>query len=297
MFGAIVQSSKPLIFPPIPAETVKAARSVFGQSNFYLTIGDQVDRLFDGVALIDPSGRFLKPPQTTAMLYLITIFQFVETLPDHQAADALRKRADWKYALHLHLASPGLQPDSLCEFRRWLKNDTYGQQNLQTLLQRLSEVAKFTNGQRSIADPKLVISFVCQISRLDNIWESLHEAMEAVASRRPDWLLATSQPHWILRYGSGRRHLELTDELGEERALSQAIGTDGYYLLEAISKAGDPELADLVEVRALRELWREQFDCVAGEVVWRGEACAGCSMLGLSPDSIPGTDQGKQEVK
>jgi transposase len=297
VFGAAMQSSKPIIFPPIPGETVKSARSVFGRSNFYLAIGDQADKLFDGIALIDPSGSFRKPPRTLAMLYLITIFQFVETLPDHQAADALRGRTDWKYALHLPLNHPGLPPESFCDFRRWLKAEAGGQRDLQTLLLHLSEITKFTARQPTSLDSKLVITFVCQISRLANVWEALHQAMEALASRRPEWLLATSQPHWILRYGSQRRHLDLTGETGEGYALSQAIGTDGYYLLEAISRAGDPGLANLEEVRKLRELWCEQFEYVAGKILWRGEACAGCSVPGLSPDSFVGADQGKQEVE
>ncbi|MBO0778539.1 MAG: transposase, partial [Ktedonobacteraceae bacterium] len=32
-------------------------------------------------------------------LALVTIMQFVEGLPDRQAADAVRSRIDWKYAL------------------------------------------------------------------------------------------------------------------------------------------------------------------------------------------------------
>ncbi len=38
---------------------------------------------------------------------LITIMQFVEGLTDRQAADAVRSRIDWKYALGLDLIDPG----------------------------------------------------------------------------------------------------------------------------------------------------------------------------------------------
>jgi len=278
-----VQSSKPITLPPIPLETAKSARAVFGRSNFYLAIGDQAEKLFEGITLADPSGRFRKPPRTMARLYLITIFQFVETLPDHHAADALRERTDWKYALHAPLSYPGLGPDSFCEFRRWLKIEESSRRNLQALLLRMSEVTEFTAGQLPGVDAESVISDVCRISRWANLWEALHQAIEALAGRRPDWLLAVCQPHWFVRYGSQRKHLDLVAETVEEGTLPQAIGADGRYLLEAISKAGDSELAELAEVRALDRLWHEQFEFRANGMRWREEACAGCSLLDLSP--------------
>ena len=92
-------------FPAIPLDTTKAARAVFGRSNFYLAIGDQANRLFAGINLSDPPWQALKLPSDIARLYLLTIFQFRETLPDNLAADAIQERLDWKYALHLPLKS------------------------------------------------------------------------------------------------------------------------------------------------------------------------------------------------
>jgi transposase len=50
-------------------------------------------------------------------LALITMFQFVEDLSDRQAADAVRARVDWKYALGLNLDNPGFDHRVLSEFR------------------------------------------------------------------------------------------------------------------------------------------------------------------------------------
>ncbi|WP_201374926.1 transposase [Ktedonobacter robiniae] len=38
---------------------------------------------------------------------MITILQFLEELPDRQAADAVRGRVDWNYLLGLSLDDPG----------------------------------------------------------------------------------------------------------------------------------------------------------------------------------------------
>jgi hypothetical protein len=38
-------------------------------------------------------------PMLAFRLALVTVFQFMENLTDRQAADAVRSRLDWKYAL------------------------------------------------------------------------------------------------------------------------------------------------------------------------------------------------------
>lgn len=43
--------------------------------------------------------------------------QFMEDLPDRQAAEAVRSRIDWKYALSLELGDPGFDFSVLSEFR------------------------------------------------------------------------------------------------------------------------------------------------------------------------------------
>lgn len=50
-------------------------------------------------------------------LALVTIMQYVEDLSDAQAANAVRGRIDWKYALSLELTDPGFDDSILSEFR------------------------------------------------------------------------------------------------------------------------------------------------------------------------------------
>lgn len=266
-----------MTFPSLPLETEKAARAVFGRSNFYLITGDQVDHLFNGLILKDPSGLFPKSSLTIARLYLVTIFQFLETLPDHLAADALRERVDWKYALHLPMKFPGLDTSSFCEFRRWLLADQESLHNLTLLLQRLSEAMDIAGKQPPRLESEQVVSMVCQFSRLARIWETFSQAMEALASIRPDWLIAASLPHWYQCYGNRGEDINLRANEIELHTLAHKIGTDGIYLLEAISKSGDPQLAQLDEILVLRAVWREQFEQLGENLSWRKVACAGCS--------------------
>ena len=51
---------------------------------------------------------------------MVTVLQFAEGLTDRQAAEAVRGRIDWKYALGLELSDPGFDYSVLSEFARLL---------------------------------------------------------------------------------------------------------------------------------------------------------------------------------
>lgn len=61
-----------------------------------------------------PHLDFVVPP---VQLAFVTVLQFVESLSDRQAADAVRSRIDWKYLLCLELTDPGFDFSVLSEFR------------------------------------------------------------------------------------------------------------------------------------------------------------------------------------
>lgn len=57
-------------------------------------------------------------PKGSLALALVTVLQFAEGLPDRQAADAVRGRIDWKYALGLELSDPGFDSQGVCDPHR-----------------------------------------------------------------------------------------------------------------------------------------------------------------------------------
>src|SRR5512138_3673099 len=69
------------------------------------------------VALFPARGQPAEPPWRLA---LVLVLQFAEGLSDRQAADAVRGRIDWKYALSLELTDPGFDASVLSEFRKRL---------------------------------------------------------------------------------------------------------------------------------------------------------------------------------
>jgi transposase len=64
--------------------------------------------------------RWRRPVAPPWRLALVTVMQFGEGLSDRQAADAVRARSDWKYALGLELTDAGFDSSVLSAFRAWL---------------------------------------------------------------------------------------------------------------------------------------------------------------------------------
>jgi transposase len=103
--------------PPIPPATVAAARAAFPHGNRYIRMRDELGVFYtdqDFAPLFPTRGQ---PAETPWRLALVLVFQFAEGLSDEQAAEAVRARIDWKYALSLELTDPGFDASVLSEFR------------------------------------------------------------------------------------------------------------------------------------------------------------------------------------
>src|SRR4051794_35395705 len=115
-------------------ETARVARAAFPKGNVYMTMRDQLGPLFEDEQFADlfpPQGQ---PAEAPWRLALVTVMQFAEGLSDRQAADAVRIRIDWKYALGLDLTDEGFDFSILSEFRARLLANGAEQRLFETLL-------------------------------------------------------------------------------------------------------------------------------------------------------------------
>jgi transposase-like protein len=96
-------SLKSLPIPPIPEEVVRIARAVFPRGNVFMQVRDTLGTIYTDEAFADLFPTHGQPAFAPWRLALVTIFQFMEGLTDRQAADAVRDRLAWKYALSLEL--------------------------------------------------------------------------------------------------------------------------------------------------------------------------------------------------
>ena len=267
----------PNLFPLIPRDTVRAAQAVYGKSNFYLETGDLLSQPFDWVGLDRDSARSRNLTRNQVMLCLITIFQYIETLPDHLVPIAMHERLDWKYALHLPLSYANLSPHSLCELRQQLASNPHEMRFFQALIEWLSRNSPGNPFQNLKADR--VIDRVCLFSRVAKIWDAINQALEALAIQQPEWLLDNSRPHWFARYDPICISFNLSADDQDLKTSAQKFGLDGAYLLRTIRESDVPALREIPEVRRLETIWREQFLENERQVEWRQAACTGCGIF------------------
>jgi transposase len=102
---------------PMPSETERIGRALMGKESAYRLIGDKLFAELREEEFSDLYPSEGQPGLSPVILAFVTVFQFMEKLPDRQAAESLRMRLDWKYALHLPLEYEGFHYSVLSEFR------------------------------------------------------------------------------------------------------------------------------------------------------------------------------------
>jgi transposase len=132
-------SLRPNGLTQIPAETSRVARAAFPKGCLAMRARDALGPLFTDEQFAELFAARGRPAWSPARLALVLVLQFVEGLTDRQAADAVRARLDWKYALGLDLCDPGFDASVLTEFRARLLADGQTERLLGLLLDRLRE--------------------------------------------------------------------------------------------------------------------------------------------------------------
>ena len=101
----------------VPDQTRRVALAAFPKSCACLRIGDVLGCVYQDKQFAALFPRRGQPAEAPGRLALATVPQFMEGLSDRQAADAVRARIDWKYALGLELTDAGFDHTVLSEFR------------------------------------------------------------------------------------------------------------------------------------------------------------------------------------
>jgi len=193
-------SRHPLEPPSVPEETNRAARAAFPKGSLCLHIADELGSIYTDdqfTALFPRRGKHAEAP---GRLALATVLQFLEGLSDRQAADAVRGRIDWKYALGLSLIDPGFDHTVLSEFRSRLIEGGAERLLLDTLLQRLRDHGLVKAKGRQRTDSTHVQAAVRGLNRLERVGETARAALNELAVVAPDWLQALAPPVWYERY-------------------------------------------------------------------------------------------------
>jgi transposase len=263
-------SLRPQAPPAVPEETRRIARAAFPKGTLCLRIADALGPVYQDsqfAALFPRRGR---PAEAPGRLALAVVLQFAENLSDREAAEAVRGRIDWKYALGLALSDPGFDHTVLSEFRTRLVEGGAELLLFDALLDRLKAAGLVKARGRQRTDSTHVLAAVRTLNRLERVGETLRAALNEVASVAPEWLQALAPPAWYERYGRRVENYRLPKTEAARGALAAEIGADGRRLLGAIDAAADqPELTRLPKVEVLRRVWAAQYAEEEGRLRWR----------------------------
>ena len=256
-----MMSLKPSLNQPIPDFTDRIARSAFPRNeNVYLRMRDVFGTIHADEQFADLYPQRGQPAESPWRLALITVMQYAENLTDRQAADAVRARIDWKYALGLELDDPGFDFSVLSKFRKRLVAGGTEQQLFERMLEALRAADLLKSGGKQRSDSTHVLGAIRTLNRLELVGEALRQVLEAVAAVVPAWLQERVTPEWFERYGQPLDSYRLPKDEKEKEQLALSIGADGVHLLTSIYS--DPDhgwLAVIPAVETMRQIWVQQY--------------------------------------
>ena len=228
------------LFTCIPDETARVARAAFPKGNPYMRMYDELGPLYSNPLFAHLFPNNGQPSEDPARLALVLIMAFAEGLSDRQAADGVRSRIDWKYALALPLDDPGFDASVLSEFRSRLLTGQAERLLFDTLLEKLRERQLVKPGGRQRTDSTHVLAASTVLNRLECIGETLRHALNTLASVAPAWLLSWVPSVWFDRYGQRFEEYRLPPGKPERYALAEEIGADGRQVLMVVDATDSP---------------------------------------------------------
>lgn len=204
-----------------------------------------------------------RPAEEPVRMTGVTILQFMERLPDRQAAEACTWDGRWKLALHMEVDEAGFHPTTLVKFRDRLVHHGLERLGFEGVLHAMQEAGYLPKKTRQRLDSSHVIGLVSRMSRLECIRETLRLALEALerieALARPQvWSV------WWERYVESK--LDYQAGAAQLRAKMEQVGVDVRDLLRWVKGQADAgavqEALDL-----LGRVYEENFEETSGEVV------------------------------
>ena len=255
----------------IPTLTIMVARAAFPNGNQYMTMRDELEMLFKDEQYEELFSTRGQPGEAPWRLSLATIMQFMEDLPDREAADAVRGRIDWKYALGLDLNDAGFNYSVFSEFRTRLLNGG-AEAKLFDILLEWCRKQGYLKGKRQRTDSTNVIAAVASLHRIELVGQALYRVLDLLAQVAPDWLRQQAKPEWYERYRQPITDYHLPKAQTEQQALIANIGEDGAYLLHQIYAESAPEyLRTIPAVEVLRRIWVQNYYQEGEAITWRKE--------------------------
>jgi len=257
-------SLQPTWSEQIPEDTALLGQALLAEDDVYRLVGDQVQEKLSVKMFVTMYSALGRGAIHLIVMSLVTIFQFLENIPDRVAADWARKRIDWKYALHVPLTWLGFHYSDLSRFRKRLLEHGLERLVFECVLEWVRSLGFLKKHGKQRTDSTHVLGNVARLSRLELVWETLRVALRAMKKKASKWYEGVIPAVFDHAYRERQSSWQLsaTDVAAE----MQKAGADGYCLLDVLEQQAPQEVSELPEVKTLRQVLSQQFECQEGQV-------------------------------
>jgi transposase len=255
---------------PVPDLTRRIAQASFPKGTLVMHLRDALGSIYEDADFADLFPKRGRAAEAPWRLALVTVFQALENLSDRQAAEMVRGRLDWKYALSLPVDDAGFDASILVDFRQRLLDHMAQDRLLDPILQVCRERRWLKAGGKQRTDSTWVIARVRGLSSLESVGESLRAALNELADVEPDWLLAVISPDWFDRYVHRFELQRLPKGEQAQALLRKQVGEDSWHLLQAAMDDHAPQRVQTCpSLELLRQVWNQHFERREGLIRWR----------------------------
>jgi transposase len=261
-------SVRPRCAVQVPSLTAQVARASNPGGTTAMWVKDRLNGLWGDENFLDWYPRDGRPGLSPAQLATVCVLQFLLDLSDRQAAEAVRCRIDFTYALALELDDPGFHHSVLADFRDRLAQGDRADRLLDLALARLKEAGLVRERGTQRPDSTHVLAAVRDLTRLELITEAVRAALEEIASSAPQLLVGLVDEQWGRRYG---RPVRLGRNPTKPKTRITNAGDDALQLLEHLH-AHQTGHAFGPRVQTLRQIVvQNYYRDAAGRLRWRTE--------------------------
>ena len=264
-------SMYPHSIAPIPAETARLAWQVNPKGTLIMRLRDRLDSLYedeDFVGLYPATGQPAYAPWRLAM---VVVFEYLEGLTDRQAAEAVRNRLDWKYALSLELSDTGFDASVRSRFRQRLSEHEQAAVLLEKLVQVGQQEGWIRSNSKVRTDSTHILAKVRRLNQLELVGETLRATLDALSLAEPSWVRSHLPAEWGMRYGLLINERRLPKSEAERERWARQVGADGFVLLHLLQEPETPAaLRQLAQMQTLQTVWQQCYQRdEQGRVKWR----------------------------
>ena len=257
-------------YSDIPQEIRSWGEKHLKPDNLYRVVGEQLYSFMSWDELESMYSDTGRPSINPVILSLVTIFQFLEDVPDRVASCFVVTRLDWKYALHLPFNDSGFHYSDLCNFRKRLLSNVKASLMFDQLLGKIKALGYLKKRKYQRTDSTHVLAKVCQLSRLENLSEGLRVALNAIEEADPSFYQEKIPVSYTDQWSVPLNDYRMTDK--KRKQSLERLGQDIHWLLDMLKTFSFPGLP---EVEVLNTLFHQNYTIESHKIHLRAECVNG----------------------